>query len=107
LFSLEKEMAWDGAISSGDGSDGDGEQDTVPKILGDTGGSDVASGEINCVKAGEKEPTSLDPKPKKRVASEKMKATLLRARTAKAEKRRSRTKQPTSQPQPQFFFDIV
>jgi hypothetical protein len=64
----------------------------------------VASGEIS---AGEKEPTSLDPKPKtKRVASEKMKAALLRARTAKAEKRRSRTKQPSFQPQPQFFFDI-
>ena len=92
-------------LERGDGSDGDGEQDTVPEIPGDTGGSDVASGEIS---AGEKEPTSLDPKPKtKRVATEKMKAALLRARTAKAEKRRSRAKQPTIQPQPQFFFDIV
>jgi hypothetical protein len=36
-----------------------------------------------------------------------MKAALLRARTAKAEKRRSRAKQPTIQPQPQFFYDIV
>jgi hypothetical protein len=34
-----------------------------------------------------------------------MKAALLRARTAKAEKRRSKTEQPTIQPQ--FFFDIV
>jgi hypothetical protein len=81
-------------LERSDGSDEDGEQYTVPEIPGDVGGSDVASGEIS---AGEKEPTSrLDPKPKtKRVASEKMKAALLRARTAKVEKRRSRTKQPT------------
>jgi hypothetical protein len=86
------------------GSDGDGSEHSV-EIRGGTGGSDVGSGEIS---PGEKEPTSLDPKPKtKRVASEKMKAALLRARTAKAEKRRSRAKQPTIQPQPQFFFDIV
>jgi len=92
-------------LERGDGSDGDGEQDTVPEVPGDTGGSDVASGEVQAV---EEESTSLDPKPKtKRVASEKMKAALLRARTAKAEKRRSRAKQPTIQPQPQFFFDIV
>jgi hypothetical protein len=92
-------------LERGDGNDGDGEQDTVPEIPGDTRGSDVASGEVQ---AGVKEKTSLDPKPKtKRVASEKMKAALLRAWTAKAEKRRSRTEQPTIQPQPQFFFDIV
>jgi hypothetical protein len=88
-------------LERSDGSDGDGSEHTVPKIPGDTGGSDVASGEVQA---------SEEPSPKtKRVASEKMKAALLRDRTAKAEKRRSRTetKQPTIQPQPQFFFDIV
>jgi hypothetical protein len=101
-------------LERSDGSDGDGSEHSVPEIIpGDTGGSDVASGEIS---AGEKEPTSLYPKPKtKRVASEKMKAALLRARMAKAEKRWSRTKQPTpiwptnrdSRPQHKFFYDIV
>jgi hypothetical protein len=70
-------------LERSDGSDGDGEQVTVPEIPGDTGESDVGSGEV---KTGGKE--SLNPKPKtKRVASEKMKAALLRARTAKDEKR--------------------
>jgi hypothetical protein len=69
----------------------------------------VVGGEVS---AGE---THLNPKPapdlstkpagvkQKRVASEKMKAALLRARTAKAEKRRSLTEAKQSQ----FFFDIV
>ena len=91
-------------LKRSDASDGDGEQDTVPEIPGDTGGSDVASGEVP---AGEKEPTSLDPKPKtKRVASEKMKAALQRARQAKAEKREKLSQTLSSHTQ-QFFFDIV
>jgi hypothetical protein len=70
----------------------------------------VASGEVET--RGKQHTGEKEPKPKtKRVASEKMKAALLRARLAKAEKRRSRAKQPTSnldsRPQPQFFFDIV
>jgi hypothetical protein len=83
-------------LERSDGSDGDGSEHSVPEIHGDIGGSDVASGEVETrgkQQADEKEPTSLDPKPKtKRVASEKMKAALLRASTAKAEKRRSKTR---------------
>jgi hypothetical protein len=107
-------MAWDGAISSA----ATAVTETVNKtpllakknLLRETGGSDVASGEVP---AGGKEATSLDPKPKtQRVASEKMKAALLRARTANVEKRKkvkqSKACSFTSElHQPQFFFDIV
>jgi hypothetical protein len=34
-------------LELGGGSDGDGEQDTVPKIPIDNGGSDAASGEVS------------------------------------------------------------
>jgi hypothetical protein len=88
-------------LERGDGSDDDGELDTALEIPGDNGGSDVVGGEVS---AGET--PNLDEKPKtKRVASEKMKAALLRVNMAKAEKRWSRieTRNRGSRPKPQFL----
>ena len=98
-------------LERGDDSDGDGSEHAVTEVLGDVGGSDVAGGEVSAGKINPKADEDLNPEPRpaktKRVASEKMKAALQRARKAKAEKREKVKQSKASSYAPQFFFDIV
>ena len=98
------------SLERGNDSDGDDSEHPNPEVLGDVGGSVVAGGEVSADKNDQKADESLDAKPvptkSKRVASEKMKAALQRARQAKAEKREKLSQKLSSHTQ-QFFFDIV
>ena len=98
------------SLERGNDSAGDDSKHPNPEVLGDVGGSVVAGGEVSADKTDQKADESLDAKPvptkSKRVASEKMKAALQRARQAKAEKREKLSQTLSSHTQ-QFFFDIV
>jgi hypothetical protein len=104
-------------LERGDDSDGDGARQPGPAVPRDVRRDAVAGGALPTASPEEPEPAEPEPdaavgpepsaaaQPPKRVASEKMKVALLRARTAKAENRRQRCQAAILAQQ--YFFDIV
>jgi hypothetical protein len=121
LFSIAEKkngMGWRSDLERGDDSDGDGAGQPDAAVPRGARRDVVACGALPAAAPEEPEPAEPEPSgaaagpepsaatpPPKRVASEEMKAALLRARTAKAEKRQQGCHATILVPQ--YFFDIV
>jgi hypothetical protein len=104
-------------LERSDGNNGDDAEETNPAVPRGARWGVVACGALSAAAPEEPEPAEPEPdedagpepavaaQPPRQVASEKMKAALMHARTAKAEKRRKRSQATILASL--YFFDIV